>query len=99
MSQTTWWKGPVSPSMTGSEPNSCWYQGRLRSRSLTVSATWVIAGNSGITASVGEMCRENSRVDSRWPRRAPRCSDPGRIAHRDRYCSNRRMILPFAFSG
>ncbi len=30
VSQTTWWKGPVSSSMTGSEPNSCLYQGRLR---------------------------------------------------------------------
>jgi hypothetical protein len=34
-----WWKGPVSSSIRGSVPNRFRYQGRLRSRSLTISAT------------------------------------------------------------
>src|SRR5260370_19543034 len=39
----------ASASSTGSTPNSRRYQGRLRSRSVTVTATWVMAGNSAIT--------------------------------------------------
>src|SRR5580704_7338257 len=49
LSQATRLNGPVSSSRIGSEPNRSLYQGTLRSRLVTVSATWVIAGNSGIS--------------------------------------------------
>src|ERR1039457_2126295 len=52
-SQTTWRNGPVSSSRTGFAPNSFSYHGTLRSRSLTVSATWVMVGNSAWDASWG----------------------------------------------
>src|ERR1700686_5810491 len=49
VSQATRWKGPVSSSRIGSEPNRALYQGTLRSRLVTVSATGGIAGNSGMS--------------------------------------------------
>src|SRR6056297_768017 len=53
---TVWWKPPsVGSSSTGSAPSSRRYQGRLTSRSVTVTATWPIAGNSGmVVSSVGD---------------------------------------------
>ncbi len=38
-----WWNGPVFSSSAGSAPTSRWYQATLVARSLTVSATWVMA--------------------------------------------------------
>src|SRR5439155_6392390 len=46
VAHTTWRNGPVSSSRTGSVPKSARYHGTLRFRSLTVSATCVIVGNS-----------------------------------------------------
>src|SRR5687767_7696341 len=64
MSHTTWWKGPVSSSRTGFDPNNAWYLGTVRSRSVTVRATWVIAGNSAIgTSGAGAAERSYSPSD------------------------------------
>src|SRR5680860_753012 len=49
---TVWWKPPsVGSSSTGSAPMRRRYQGRLTDRSLTVTATWPIGGNSNIAVS------------------------------------------------
>src|SRR5437588_2044378 len=67
--QTTWWKVPVSSSITGSEPKSCWYQGRLTLRSFTVTATWPSGGKSGISI---PLCSSVwGSVSTQGPRRSP----------------------------
>src|SRR3954471_22881520 len=50
MANTVWWKLPASTSSsrTGSLSKSAAYHGVLRLRSVTVTATWVKPGNSGI---------------------------------------------------
>src|SRR4051794_24596685 len=50
-----WRNGPVSSSRTGSTPRTLVYHASLAARSLTVTATWGMAGVVGGMAPVGSL--------------------------------------------